>query len=315
MYDDVAQYSGMQKNERYFLNGIIRYFKPRKVLEAGVSHGGGTAIILNAIRDIDGAELISEDYCVKHYGGKLGKLSGYLIDEKFSHLKDKWTIYRGGDISRYIERIGGDIDLLVLDTAHIHPWETLNFLCVLPFMKRDSWVVLHDISLPLLKGRENDLACRYLYGHVVSDAKIMPVSDYESYFANIGAFHVIDDTVKYAGNLFESLLNPWAAFPGAFDKKIFPFATPILPEDLNDIETIIDKYYPEKSEFFAHAVEGQAIIVKHVTEAYRETHNPLLIMKRFVLKYVSMCIKAVKAEAKRCMPNLYNRLKKAVKHE
>lgn len=59
IYDTVAPYSEMQKSERYFLNGIIRSIKPKKILEAGVANGGGSAIILNAIRDIDGAELYS----------------------------------------------------------------------------------------------------------------------------------------------------------------------------------------------------------------------------------------------------------------
>ena len=255
----------MEQNEIYFLNGIVRYFKPAKILEVGIAKGGGSAIILNAIKDLPSSQLISVDYCEKYYGGNTEKLSGYLVDEQFPHLKDKWTVYRGGDVSHFIERIGGDIDLLVLDTAHIHPWETLNFLCILPSMKRDSWVVLHDVSLPYLYGREEDLACRYLYGHVVSDVKLMPSPEenYIPYFSNIGAFRVIDDTVKYVGNLFESLLCPWAAIPEVFDKKVFPNATPILPKDLNDIRNIISKYYPDYAEFFEHAIEFQKGIAAH----------------------------------------------------
>ena len=274
IYDVVAKYSEMEKNEQYFLNGIIRYFKPEKILEVGVAKGGGTAKILNAIKDLPNSHLTSVDYCEKYYGGNVDKLSGYLVDEQFSHLKSKWTIYRGGDISRYIERIGGDIDMLVLDTAHIHPWETLNFLCVLPFMKRNSWVVLHDINLQCLKSREDDLACRYLFSHVVSDAKILPaVSDHDFHFANIGAFRVTDDTVKYIRNLFESLLNPWAAMPGVFDKRVFPCATPILPEDLRDIKNIINKYYPDYKEFFEYVIEAQNLIVQHKHEIYNEEYK------------------------------------------
>ncbi|MBQ7593661.1 MAG: class I SAM-dependent methyltransferase [Synergistaceae bacterium] len=268
IYDIVAQYSEMAKNEQYFLNGIIRYFKPEKILEVGIASGGGTVKILNAIKDLPNSHLTSVDYCEKRYGGNTDKLSGYLVDEQFSHLKSKWTVYRGGDISRFIEKIGGDIDMLVLDTAHIHPWETLNFLCVLPFMKRNSWVVLHDINLECMKGREDDLACRYLFSHVVSDAKIMPVSDYEFYFANIGAFRVTDDTVKYVRNLFESLLNPWTAMPEVFDKRVFPDATPMLPEDLQNIKNIINKYYPDYKDYFEHIIETQNLIVKHKTEIH-----------------------------------------------
>ncbi len=67
----------MQKNERYFLNGIIRAKKPRKILEAGVAEGGGSAIILNAISDIDGAELYSVDYLKQSFNNP-DKLSGFL---------------------------------------------------------------------------------------------------------------------------------------------------------------------------------------------------------------------------------------------
>ena len=266
IYDVVAQYSEMERNEQYFLNGIIRYFKPAKILEVGIAKGGGTAKILNAIKDLPNSHLTSVDYCEKYYIGNIDKPSGFLVDEQFSHLKSKWTVYRGGDISRFIERIGGDIDMLVLDTAHIHPWETLNFLCVLPFMKRNSWVVLHDVNLHISRS-EGALACRYLFSHVVSDAKIYPVSDYEFYFANIGAFRVTDDTVKYVRNLFESLLIDWKTITDFFGKKSSEF-TIMLTEDLNDITNIINKYYPSYKEYFEHVIDTQKIIARNRQKIY-----------------------------------------------
>ena len=303
----------MAKTEKYFLNGIIRYFKPKKILEVGIAHGGGSAIILNAIKDFPSSQLISVDYCEKYYGGNIDKLSGHLVDEQFAHLKDKWTVYRGGDISRFIEKVGGGIDMLVLDTAHIHPWETLNFLCVLPFMKKDSWVVLHDVSLPYLSGREEDLACRYLYSHVVSDAKIMPAPESIPHFSNIGAFHVIDDTVKYAGNLFESLLCPWAAMPGVFDKKVFPCATPMLAEDLKDIRKIISKYYPGYAEFFEHTIEFQQGIVKHKTAHYnhwRTTWQRNSLWSYSIFEFIESIPSRIKALWKHVSPSSYNATKK-----
>ena len=266
IFDEVAPFSQMEKNEKYFLNGAVRYLKPKNILEVGIAYGGGSSIILNAIKDIEDAHLTSVDYCEKCYDKSIDKTSGFIVEEKFSHLKDKWTRYLGGDVSKFIERIRGGYDLLVLDTAHIHPWETLNFLCVLPFMKKDSWVVLHDISVQLYKYREEDLACRYLFGHVVSDEKLTPAPDFDPYFSNIGAFKITDDTRKYIGNLFESLLIPWQALPFFYDKIYFPYATPMLEEDLNDIRKIISKYYPEHKEFFEHAIEAQKTIIKHKIE-------------------------------------------------
>ncbi len=239
IYDIIAPYSEMSKNERYFLNGMIRYFKPKKILEVGVSSGGGTALILNAISDIDGAELYSVDYSEKAYRHP-EKSSGFLVEEQFPHLMDKWHIYRGGDVSRFIETVGGDIDMLVLDTVHIHPWETLNFLCVLPLMKLSgSWTILHDISL-------SGLACRYLFGHVVSEEKFSPAPDNPELPPNIGAFRISEDTMKYINNLFESLMIPF-------------FSSEVPQKDFDSISAIIKKYYsPEQYKFFLEAFKFQA---------------------------------------------------------
>lgn len=267
IYDTVAPYSEMMKNERYFLNGIIRGMKPKKILEVGVSSGGGTALILNAIRDIDGAELYSVDYMQNAYRYP-EKPSGFLVEEKFPELIDKWHVFRGGDVSRYVDKIGGNIDLLVLDTRHVHPWETLNFLCVLPFMKKDSFAVLHDISsyqLSYSAISTGGLACRYLFSDVVSDEKFSPVSDYGDIPANIGAFKVSEVTVKYAGNLFESLLIPWQA--------------EVSEGDYDDMRKIIEKYYtPEQYKFFCEAFAFQ----KYLAEKKRQKVNFSSLLKFFI---------------------------------
>lgn len=254
IFDAVTPFSLMETNEKYFLNGAIRYFKPKNILEVGIAHGGGSTIILNAVKDIEGAKLTSVDYCENLFNDENNKPTGYIVDEKFSYLKkDNWRFFCGGDISKFIEKLGENekFDFLVLDTAHMHPWETLNFLCVLPFMNQDSWVVLHDISLPLMSNREKGLACRYLFSNVVSEEKLTPaVSDIDLYFPNIGAFKITGDTRKYIGNLFESLVIEWQALPFVYDKNIFPDYFEILEKDLNDIRKVIKKYYPERSEFF-----------------------------------------------------------------
>lgn len=250
IYDTVAPYSEMKKNERYFLSGIIRAMKPKKILEAGVANGGGSAIILNAIRDIDGAELYSVDYTENSYRYP-DKPSGFLVDEKFPELSDKWHMYRGGDVSRYIESVGGDIDLLMLDTVHTHPWETLNFLCVLPFMRNDSFTVLHDISIFANPDDRYALACRYLFASVVSDEKITPAPDDEDVrFANIGAFKVSEITRQYVNNLFETLIIPWNI--------------QINDTDLDGISRIISRHYtPEQYKFFCDILEIQRYIFAH----------------------------------------------------
>ena len=270
IYDTVAPYSEMERNERYFLNGIIRSLKPKKILEVGVANGGGSAIILNAIRDIDGAELHSVDYTEKSYRYP-DKPSGFLVEEKFPELMGKWHMYRGGDVSRFIEGIGGDIDFLMLDTVHTHPWETLNFLCVLPFMRADSWCVLHDISIFANPDDRSALACRYLFASVVSEEKITPAPDSDSVkFANIGAFKVSELTGKYVDNLFEALVIPWNIQVGA--------------RDIEDISRIISRHYtPKQYSFFRDILEFQRYLLAHpmtlkgsLKRAIKQRANPKL---------------------------------------
>ncbi|MBQ7545051.1 MAG: class I SAM-dependent methyltransferase [Synergistaceae bacterium] len=240
----------MKKTERYFLNGIIRALRPRKLLEAGIAAGGGSAIILNAISDIDGAELYSVDYLEESITST-EKHSGFLVEEKFPEFLDKWHVFRGGDVSHFIEEIGGDIDLFMLDTVHTHPWETLNFLCVLPFMKDDSWVVLHDISLFAQERYRYNLACRYLFSSVVSEDKVVPAPDAEDkILPNIGAFRVSELTRRFAGNLFEALVIPWNM--------------QLLEKDLADISKVIERHYPaEQYEFFCRILEFQHYLFTH----------------------------------------------------
>jgi predicted O-methyltransferase YrrM len=60
--DKIQGQCRMEPSEQYFINGIIRKAKPKKVLEIGVAAGGSSCIILNAIKDDASAHLFSEDY-------------------------------------------------------------------------------------------------------------------------------------------------------------------------------------------------------------------------------------------------------------
>ena len=65
--------SEMSYKQRALLNGIIRKSKPKKILEVGVSAGGSSAIILNAIKDMNNSFLYSIDYANMYYRNKSKK--------------------------------------------------------------------------------------------------------------------------------------------------------------------------------------------------------------------------------------------------
>lgn len=141
-----SKYIELTLDEQKFFNGLLRKVKPKKVVEIGVSSGGSANLILNAIKDIEGAKLYSIDLSTKAYKFP-SKEVGFAVKENFPELMNKWTLFKGGVTSEFIEKIGGNIELAFIDTAHVTPGEKLDWLQVLPFLKEEAIVVFHDIFL------------------------------------------------------------------------------------------------------------------------------------------------------------------------
>ena len=51
----------MQLTDQKFLYSLIRKFEPKKLLEIGVSAGGSSSLILNAIKELPNSKLYSID--------------------------------------------------------------------------------------------------------------------------------------------------------------------------------------------------------------------------------------------------------------
>jgi predicted O-methyltransferase YrrM len=47
----------MWNNQREFINGVVRRFRPKKIVEIGVAEGCASSIILNAIQDLEDSHL------------------------------------------------------------------------------------------------------------------------------------------------------------------------------------------------------------------------------------------------------------------
>ena len=80
----------MTFKERAFINGIIRKTKPKNIVEIGVSAGGSSCVILNAIKDLDDSRLFSFDYSTKWYKptkDNITRNSGFLVDTLMPNQK------------------------------------------------------------------------------------------------------------------------------------------------------------------------------------------------------------------------------------
>ena len=212
------EFSLMSEIQRYFINGIIRKIKPKKILEVGVSAGVNSAIILNAIKDIDDSKLYSIDI-LKQWHRDNAKLSGFVVEEKCPNLMNKWKIYRGNIVSKFIEEIGSDIELCILDAAHVHPGEFLDFLLIAPFLSKNAIVIIHDIELHNTYP-EYDTTCGSLFS-TIKGKKFYPNDDmfYNDTFnyPNIGAIILDDNFMEYIEDVFFLLTLPWKYIPSEED--------------------------------------------------------------------------------------------------
>ena len=220
--NEIKNYIEFVLDEQKFFHGLLRTIKPKKIVEIGVSCGGSAVLILNAIKDIEGAKLFSIDKSINWYRDG-NKKTGYLVQEKFPELMNKWSLYTGGLTAEFIETIGDGIDLAFIDTVHITPGEMLDWLMVLPFLKNGAIVVFHD-AFVLYNGNQvlrekrhtpnNQLMC-YIRGDL-----ILPHYGNSVFERNIGALKLSSEQKQYYYQYFLALGIQWEYMPNEKELKI-----------------------------------------------------------------------------------------------
>lgn len=204
----------MLREEHGFISGIIKELKPKKILEVGIAYGGTTAMI---IKSLEMAGIESEIYSVDLNSCYRGKEIGYLLKNIKHPSYIKHSLITGELLKDCIEKIGGDIDLVILDTSHNIPGEILEFLTVLPYMSKDGMVVLHDVHLSNQKiakkreaGRSLRKICPKVLFTTVSAEKFYNFENEKGLcLSNIAAFKINDSTYDNIEDLFFSLSHTW----------------------------------------------------------------------------------------------------------
>ena len=197
--------SQMGSNQREFLNGIIRKFRPLKILEIGVHFGGSSIIMLNAINDIKNSKLFSIDLNSEEEVGK-------CVYKYFPNLLKKWQLFKGNIASKYIKKIGHNIDMVFIDTAHFEPGEILDFLIVLPFLKEGAIVIIHDIAHQLTEGYKRNEWAPYIIFNGIRGYKYLP-SGNQILKQDIGAVQLEKNQYNYYKDYFRLLGGQWQYFP------------------------------------------------------------------------------------------------------
>ena len=149
----IKKYAGWMlwnDNQYYFINGIIRKYKPKNCLEIGVARGGSSILILNAIKDIKNSFLVSLDLNKKLYFKKKYE-TGYRVKKYFPELTKNWQLFTGEQPHIFLQNLNLTFEFVFLDTAHISPGEFINLIEKLPFLNENAIIILHDITWHFLR--------------------------------------------------------------------------------------------------------------------------------------------------------------------
>lgn len=165
--------------------------------------------------------MYSVDISERYYKDTSRK-TGFLAEEykKLANTKVNHKQYEG-ILAEHLEKIGGNIDFLILDTTHVLPGEVLDFLTALPYLKDGAIVVLHDIFLNHYNNNINSYATRILLSSVVGEKIIGRGSDNEYNYIELGVFRVTQDTKKYIQNVFSALLVTWQYLPDCSQMTLY----------------------------------------------------------------------------------------------
>lgn len=190
-----------------FICGLLETYKPKNILEVGVSAGGTTRIIYEAMRKISSDfSLTSVDLNTEWYRDNTRKTAWFM--NMAPGEKMNWRLLTGKYLPEVIEGLEAPFDFCILDTVHRMPGELLDYLVALPFMQTGGIFAFHDVILHLCH-RSSQYSNQILFDVCVGD-KIMLLNSRYGNLPNIAAVKITDDTYKYVANVFMALAMKWS---------------------------------------------------------------------------------------------------------
>lgn len=218
MNREVLEYAEMGEEQLSFICNIIENNRPKKIVEIGIAAGGTSVILMDKIESIkNNAVMYSIDKSNTYYRDK-SKKTGYLIEQykEQSHLQIKHKTLTGKYAVEFLEEIGTEIDLLILDTVHTLPGEILDFLACFPYLAENATVIVHDIILNHLCNNPDGYATQVLMNSVVGNK--LSTIDINGKYPEIGVFKINEDTHKYLDDVFNAFMITWNYMPD--DKQL-----------------------------------------------------------------------------------------------
>jgi len=127
--------SDMCVADRILLYALVRGLRPERVLEIGVRWGGGARIISSALEDVGAGKAVGIDPSPEQFRAKASELFGRY--ELVSGFSPEIT-------EDAVKKLGGAVDLALIDAMHTHSHSLADLRGILPFMAEGGHILLHD---------------------------------------------------------------------------------------------------------------------------------------------------------------------------
>lgn len=149
-----------------FLVHMVSALQPSTVVELGVASGASSAALLFALDQLPEAPsraLYSCDVRATCYFNEAYE-TGQACREMYPTPRAAWHRAFSTDARRLAAQLPpGGADLTFIDANHSHPWPLLDLLHVTAFARPGSWIILHDVDLPVQHPEHQVFGPRWLF--------------------------------------------------------------------------------------------------------------------------------------------------------
>lgn len=145
--------------------GLVKHFKPRSMLEIGVSAGltSGAMLVASHACDEDAAVYGIDIADTVYYEPE--KKIGALVDEAYPELRSRLTLLLGRTCVDIPELFEESIDFVYIDSLHSHPWPALDALNSLTRIAEGGIIVMAGVRF----GAPGHNGSAYFYHHYQGD--------------------------------------------------------------------------------------------------------------------------------------------------
>ena len=145
--------------------GLVKHFKPRSMLEIGVSAGLSSGAMLVASHTYNrGAKVYGIDIADNVYYAQEKKI-GALVDEAYPELRSRLTLFLDRTCVDVPELLEEPIDFVYIDGLHSHPWPTLDVLNSLTRISEGGIIAMDGVRF----GAPGHNGSVYFYHHYQRD--------------------------------------------------------------------------------------------------------------------------------------------------